>query len=196
MVALALLGRWRAALAGVGTVAAGALLLALAVPACPPGTAGPGPGRRREGAGGHARGCGTRPWGRSTPASSWDRRRWPAAGPPPISLPAFALTLGALLVGTWLAGRAVWSARGAGPSREAVAVCLAMVAGLLLAGTTPRAQLMPAMLVLLPLGGRLTWAVAGYVFAATSVPALATAAAPCSPPGPPWRLRRCWGWPC
>jgi hypothetical protein len=39
--------------------------------------------------------------------------------------------------------------------------------------------------VLFPFGGRLTWAVSGYVFAATSVPALATAAAPVLSAWPP-----------
>ena len=164
LVALALLGRWRAALAGVGTVAAGALLLALAAPGALP--APPGPGLA-----GVGRALAGTPQLQNAALGAFHARLFlgpetlAGAGPPPLSLPAFALTLGALPGGDagW-PGRAVWSARGAGPSREAVAVCLAMVAGLLLAGTTPRAQLMPAMLVLLPLGGRaLTWAVAGYV---------------------------------
>jgi hypothetical protein len=182
VVALALLGRRRAALAGVGSVAGGAILLALAAPdalPAPPGLAG---------AAGALAGT---PQLQNAALGAFHARLFlgpeslAGEGPPPLSLPAFALSLGALVVGVWLAGRAVWSARGAGPTREAAAVCLAMVAGLLLAGTTPRAQLVPAMLVLLPLGGRLSWAVAGYVFAATSVPALATAAAPILSSWPP-----------
>jgi hypothetical protein len=182
VVALTLLGRRWAALAGVGSAAGGAILLFLAAPGvlpAPPDLSGA------------ARALAGTPQLQNAALGAFHARLFlgpeslAGEGPPPLSLPAFALTLGALLVGAWLAGRAVWSARGAGPTRAAGAVCLAMVAGLLLAGTTPRAQLMPAMLVLLPLGGRLSWAVAGYVFAATSVPALATAAAPVLSAWPP-----------
>jgi hypothetical protein len=66
-----------------------------------------------------------------------------------------------------------------------------------LAAETPRSQLAPAMLALLPLAGRGFWAaggawrtflalaVAGYLLAGTSVPALATAAAPILSAWPP-----------
>jgi hypothetical protein len=120
-----------------------------------------------------------------------------AETPPPRSLPALALTLGALGTGVWLTLRALWPGREADAETAATAVCLVATAGLLLAGTTPRSQLAPAMLALLPLAGRgfraaggawrtfLALAVAGYLLAGTSVPALATAAAPILSAWPP-----------
>jgi hypothetical protein len=190
--ALALLGRGRAALAGAATaVVAGVLILT---------------------AGGVAPG--------DVPAALW-RALWgtpqlqnaalgafharlflgpeslAAPSPPPPSLPAFALNLGALAVGGWLTGRAVRAARGATAADAATAVSLATVAGLLLAGTTPRPELTPAMLTLLPLAGVGLWTgagarwpllalgVAGVLFAGTSIPALATAAAPLLSAWPP-----------
>ncbi len=108
---------------------------------------------------------------------------------PPVSPAALALTLGALTIGTWLTGRVMWSLRLAAPRTAATAAVLAMIVGLLLAGTTPRHSLAPAMLALLPLAspslwrwpgaaGRLALGTAGYLLAGTSVPALATAGAP------------------
>ncbi|MGH2355949.1 MAG: hypothetical protein ACRDJN_30455, partial [Chloroflexota bacterium] len=82
-----------------------------------------------------------------------------------------------------------WQARSAGPQVAATAVCLALMGGLLLAGTTPRQHLPLAMLALLPLASPWTWqrlpdrgriaglAAAGYLLAGTSAPMLGTAAA-------------------
>ncbi|MDQ3700986.1 MAG: hypothetical protein M3442_08720 [Chloroflexota bacterium] len=114
-----------------------------------------------------------------------------ATSPPPLSPAALALNLGALATGAWLTGRAIRAARPAAPPMVGTAAVLAMVVGLLLAGTSPRYALIPAMLALLPLTAPSLWlcplvtrrlalvlGTSGYLSAATSVPALATAGAP------------------
>ena len=91
--ALALLGRWRAALAGVGTVVAGALLLALAAPGALPAPAD---------LDGAARALAGTPQLQNAALGAFHARLF--LGPetlagdatPPLSLPAFALSLGAL----------------------------------------------------------------------------------------------------
>jgi hypothetical protein len=183
--ALACLGRWRGALVGLLAAAGVALLGASFFPGALPNP---------------ATDLGPALWGtpqlQNAALGAFHARLFlgpeslAAETPPPHSLPALALTLGALGTGAWLSLRALWPARVADAETAATAVCLVATAGLLLAGTTPRSQLAPAMLALLPLAGRGFWAaggasrpflalaVAGYLLAGTSVPALATAAAP------------------
>lgn len=190
--ALVLLGRGRAALAGAAAAGA-AGLLALAAGGAAPGDVPESLWRALWGT----------PQLQNAALGAFHARLFlgpeslAARTPPPPSPPAFALTLGALAVGSWLTACAVRAARRGTAADAATAVSLATVAGLLLAGTTPRPELTPAMLTLLPLAGPGLWTgggsrwpllalgAAGVLFAGTSIPALATAAAPLLSAWPP-----------
>jgi hypothetical protein len=205
LAALALLGKWRAALAGL-LVAATLLWLTPLHPPLP----GPDSGLGTRDAGPALALAGTANLANAA-LGGFHARLFSGPGaltvPIPVTAPraALALTIGTLAVGSWLTAWAIRRAASTGGALrgapeadlrvEATAICLAMVAGLLLAGTTPRQQLAPAMLVLLPFAGRHSWEVlqrlpgrwgltsaallaGGYLMAGTSVPAMANATAP------------------
>lgn len=115
--------------------------------------------------------------------------------PPPHVAPALILTLAALAISAWLIARLITStALGTEPPSRIIALCLALVSGLVLAGTTPRSGLPLAMLAILPLANPrapvwrdlpirlqaiiLSLAVTGYLLAGTSMRSFTLAAAP------------------
>lgn len=208
--AMAGLGKWRSAAAGTATVVAGLALAAafsdrLPLPpwgtpvptggAAPlPGSVAPSPWDALGALSGAISGT---PELQNAALGAFHARlllgpeTLAATSPPPPSAAALALNLGALATGAWLTGRTIRASRPAAPATAAMAAGLAMVVGLLLAGTAPRYALIPAMLALLPLTAPSLWlypaltrclalvlGTSGYLLAATSMPALATAGAP------------------
>ena len=192
---LALLGRWRAALAGAAV--AGALLPAARWTAALGERPAPGPPAPPGAVWDALRGT---PHAANVALGAVHARLFGGAGAltadaaPPAVPAAVTLNLAALLVGAWLITgslRASCAARESRPEAIATGVCLAAIGGLLLAGTAPRQDLPLALLVAIPVALPAAWLplsprgralaaallIIGYALAATSETALLRAGA-------------------